>query len=201
MFISNIFTSFLVSVLSVTNLPPAATVPTAPERETVYAGRLRVPVFAIGGETTGIGFETAGTTVELVLTKDVKQALSNVVDKTVIRISGKDTTLSGVETHDRPAIDVDSVTLFSHYPTFQGVMKNVMAIGGETTGYVIAIKNQARRLELDLPKDLIENAKALIAKSAEVKVSGILEHYRGVEIPIRWIITVQSLEEVLPVSK
>jgi len=59
----------------------------------------------IGGENTGFSAKIDGTTLELVLDKADQ---SKFVAGRVARITGLPTTLSGVETINRPAIDVSS---------------------------------------------------------------------------------------------
>lgn len=70
----------------------------------------------------------------------------------------------------------------------------VFAIGGETTGIVLATKDKGR-FELDLGKNkaLREQAEKLNGKQVEVK--GTLMIRKGVEIKERRIITVTSVKE------
>jgi len=60
----------------------------------------------IGGENTGSSIRTSNGTFELVLDDGERNQF---VDGRHARVTGKKTTLSGVETHNRPAIDVESM--------------------------------------------------------------------------------------------
>jgi hypothetical protein len=65
-----------------------------------------VHTVGIGGENTGFSAKIGNNVVELVLgTPDMKQF----VEGRVARITGSLTTLSGIETHDRPAIKVTNL--------------------------------------------------------------------------------------------
>jgi hypothetical protein len=67
----------------------------------------------------------------------------------------------------------------------------MMAIGGETTGYTITARGATWELDLGRRKDLHQKADALDGKT--VVVTGTLEARPGVEIPTRWIVTVETL--------
>lgn len=62
--------------------------------------------FGIGGENTGTSIKTANASYELVLDAGEKNQF---VDGKKARVTGKKTFLSGVETSNRPAIDVESM--------------------------------------------------------------------------------------------
>jgi hypothetical protein len=68
----------------------------------------------------------------------------------------------------------------------------IVAIGGETTGIVIHVKNVTWELDLGGNKDLEEAAKKLDKKDALVK--GLYQKVKGVEIPERHIVKVASLK-------
>lgn len=59
----------------------------------------------IGGENTGASIQTASGLTELVLDDHAAEF----VDGRFAKVTGKKTTLSGVETHDRPAIEVKAL--------------------------------------------------------------------------------------------
>ncbi len=67
----------------------------------------------------------------------------------------------------------------------------VVAIGGETTGVVVATKGGTYELELGKDKALRRQAEKLNGKA--VLVAGTLEVRKGVEVKERRIITVTSL--------
>jgi hypothetical protein len=77
----------------------------APSAKTEVTGKL-VHTVGIGGENTGASIATSSGMTELVL--DQGEWNEFVAGKTA-RVRGTTTTLSGVETHDRPAIKVDSL--------------------------------------------------------------------------------------------
>ncbi len=70
-----------------------------------YKGKL-ARVFGIGGESTGMALNFEDASAELVLSAKDR---AKFVDGRVARVIGSKTTLSGVETHDRPAIKVSSL--------------------------------------------------------------------------------------------
>lgn len=77
---------------------------TSPETA-VFTGKLAL-VAGIGGESTGVAISFDGASAELVLSPDDR---ARVVDGRTARVTGTRTTLSGVETHDRPAINVSNL--------------------------------------------------------------------------------------------
>ncbi len=76
----------------------------APEQVTVEGDLFHS--FGIGGENTGTSINTGKEVYELVL--DASEA-KEFVDGKHARVKGTKTLLSGVETHDRPAIDVTDI--------------------------------------------------------------------------------------------
>lgn len=75
----------------------------------------------------------------------------------------------------------------------RGMLRHgIVAIGGETTGTTITAKGIT--WELDLRKDpaFRKLAEKLDGKAA--LVTGTLQRRKGVEVPVRWIVTVNSLE-------
>lgn len=78
----------------------------APPSTTVTIEGELVATMGIGGENTGMSIKTASETLELVLDSGERNQF---VDGQKARVTGKKTTLSGVETHNRPAIDVESM--------------------------------------------------------------------------------------------
>src|SRR5262249_5384311 len=62
--------------------------------------------FGIGGENTGRSISVGSDVFELVLDKSEDKLF---VDGKFARVKGKKTFLSGVETHDRPANDVQDI--------------------------------------------------------------------------------------------
>jgi hypothetical protein len=77
-----------------------------PESATVTVEGELVATMGIGGENTGVSIKTATETLELVLDSGERNQFQ---DGKKARVTGKKTTLSGVETHNRPAIDVESM--------------------------------------------------------------------------------------------
>lgn len=69
--------------------------------------------------------------------------------------------------------------------------QGVIAIGGETTGTTISAGEIT--WELDLQGDEQLGKKAELLHGKQVLVRGTLERRSGVEIPERWIVTVESL--------
>ena len=65
-----------------------------------------VHTVGIGGENTGFSVKVGNKTLELVLSEADAKAF---VEGRVARVTGKPTTLSGVETHNRPAIKVSNL--------------------------------------------------------------------------------------------
>ena len=68
----------------------------------------------------------------------------------------------------------------------------VAAIGGETTGVTVAASSLTFELYFGENAELLEAAKRLNGQT--VLVNGRLEGRRGIEIPLRQIVTVESLE-------
>jgi hypothetical protein len=77
-----------------------------PEGETVTVEGDLVATMGIGGENTGVSIKTANETIELVLDDGERNQFS---DGKHAKVTGKRTTLSGVETRNRPALDVESM--------------------------------------------------------------------------------------------
>jgi hypothetical protein len=67
----------------------------------------------------------------------------------------------------------------------------VVAIGGETTGVTITASNLT--FELDFADGPNQAAKAEDLNGRSVVVTGMLEGRKGVEIPLRYIVKVESL--------
>jgi hypothetical protein len=78
----------------------------APPSTTVTIEGELVATMGIGGENTGVSIKTSSETLELVLDSGERNQF---VDGRKARVTGKKTTLSGIETHDRAAIDVESM--------------------------------------------------------------------------------------------
>jgi hypothetical protein len=78
----------------------------APPSTTVTVEGELVATMGIGGENTGASIKTASETLELVLDPGERNQF---VDGKKARVTGKKTTLSGVETSNRPAIEVESM--------------------------------------------------------------------------------------------
>lgn len=76
-----------------------------PQAESVLEGKL-LSVMGIGGESTGAAIVTEEGMFELILDPGER---ARFVDGKKARVKGKKTTLSGVETHDRPALDVSNM--------------------------------------------------------------------------------------------
>jgi hypothetical protein len=68
----------------------------------------------------------------------------------------------------------------------------VLAIGGETTGVTITASNLTFELDFAGAPDQAEKAEDLNGRS--VVVTGTLEGRKGVEIPLRYIVDVESLK-------
>jgi hypothetical protein len=68
----------------------------------------------------------------------------------------------------------------------------VLAIGGETTGVTITASNLTFELDFKDGSDLAAKAEGL--NSHSVVVTGKLEGRKGVEIPLRYIVSVESLK-------
>jgi len=67
----------------------------------------------------------------------------------------------------------------------------IMAIGGETTGTTVSAGEIVWELEISPNSDLAERLAAL--NGAEVVVTGSYREMRGVEVPLRYIVTVDSI--------
>lgn len=76
-----------------------------PKAESVLEGEL-ASVMGIGGESTGVAIVTDDGMFELILDPSER---AQFVDGKRARVKGTKTTLSGVETHDRPAIEVNDL--------------------------------------------------------------------------------------------
>ena len=72
----------------------------------------------------------------------------------------------------------------------------VMAIGGESTGTIITVGPVVWELEVPAEAPAAQRLQAL--DGAEVVVTGVYRQQEGVEIPIRHIVTVDSIR--LPVD-
>jgi hypothetical protein len=73
--------------------------------------------------------------------------------------------------------------------TYQGSLQNLMAIGGETTGYGLQLAD-GRIVELDLRTNGFEN---LFVDGARFEVTGRMTTVQGVEIPTRKVLVVTSM--------
>jgi len=78
----------------------------APAAETITVEGELFSSMGIGGENTGASIKTSDATYELVLDDGERARFE---DGKKARVKGKKTTLSGVETRNRPAIDVESL--------------------------------------------------------------------------------------------
>src|SRR5262245_17186569 len=67
-----------------------------------------------------------------------------------------------------------------------------VAIGGETTGVTITAKGITWELDLGKNPDFAEAAKKLNGKQATI--TGSLERKQGIEIPVRFIVSVKCIE-------
>jgi len=77
--------------------------------------------------------------------------------------------------------------------TVVGTLKTgVIVIGGETTGVTITAKGITWELDLAKNPAFAEAAKKLSGKRATI--TGSLEKKAGIEIPVRFIVTVKSIE-------
>jgi hypothetical protein len=83
-----------------------------------------VHTVGIGGENTGFSAKIDSSTIELVLDP---AAQANFVEGRVARITGTPTTLSGIETHDRPAIKVTDLLVCPAANTVLNMMPPVSA--------------------------------------------------------------------------
>lgn len=88
---------------------------------------------------------------------------------------------------DKPASE-ESITVEIRGTLHAGVF----AIGGETTGTTITARGLTFELELGDKPELAKQAESLDGR--RVIVTGTLEGKKGVEIPLRWIVTVKSLK-------
>ena len=79
------------------------------------------------------------------------------------------------------------------------VSTGLAAIGGETTG--AAIKADGITFELDFGGKSQLTEKAEAANGQVAKVTGRLERRAGVEVKERWILLVETLEDVVPILK
>ena len=94
------------------------------------------------------------------------------------------------ETRDRAA---DKESQDSIQVEIRGQLKTgVLAIGGETTGVTITASNLT--FELDFAEAPDQAAKAEDLSGHSVIVTGTLEGRKGVEIPLRYIVSVESLK-------
>ena len=67
-----------------------------------------------------------------------------------------------------------------------------VAIGGETTGVTITAKGITWELDLGKNPEFAKTAKKFNGKQATV--TGSLERRQGIEIPVRYIVIVKSIE-------
>ena len=72
------------------------------------------------------------------------------------------------------------------------IRTGVVAIGGETTGVTITAKGVTWELDLGNDPAFSETAKKLSGKQATV--TGSLERKAGIEVPVRFIVTVKSVD-------
>lgn len=68
----------------------------------------------------------------------------------------------------------------------------IMAIGGETTGTIISAGDVVWELEIPPESELAHGLETL--NGAEVIVTGRYREKRGVEVPLRHIVTVDALD-------
>jgi hypothetical protein len=112
-------------------------------------------------------------------------ALSAVVAFTALLVS-----VVTAETRDQAA---DKENKESIKVEIQGQLRTgVLAIGGETTGVTITASNLTFELEFADGSGLAAKAEDLNGR--DVVVTGKLEGRKGVEIPLRYIVEVESLK-------
>jgi hypothetical protein len=163
----------------------------ADNQTVVMHGILRTGLVAIGGETTGIGMETDTGIVELVVSKDFKKR-AQAFDEKLVQIRGKKTILTGVETGERPGMDVSQMTVYPKLKKLRGTLVQDFAIGGETTGYRLVIDDD-NSIELVFTKAQQTEAQKLFDK--KVSVVGLKTKLKGIEIPSRPAIIVEAIKE------
>lgn len=89
----------------------------------------------------------------------------------------------------------DSTPTGGHYVKVEvkGTLEHgVVAIGGETTGTIITAGQLTWDLDLSQRQEFAELAARLNGKTAIV--TGILQRFKGVEVPERRVVTVTSLK-------
>lgn len=143
-------------------------------------GILRDPVVGLGSETTGIAVETSTDSRELILSKDFKENLVG-FDGRLVEIQGRETTLSGVETKNRPAIKVSAITLFPRLQKRTGILIAVAAIGGETSGYELDSDDSSENIEIIYTPSQEADLKKLVDQ--KVKITGKQTTIKGTETP------------------
>lgn len=174
--------------------------PKEPDIKVQVEGTLRHGVVAIGGETTGTEITAGGTTWELDLGSEQRlQRLAARLDGKSAVAVGAFELRRGVEVPVRRIVKVVSLKEGKAKPKaskvsvrFRGTVEHgVMAIGCETTGTTITAKKITWELELKGRKELIRAAEELDGKTAVA--TGTLMVHKGVELPERWVITVETL--------
>ena len=171
-----------------------------PEVKVQVEGTLRHGVVAIGAETTGTEITAGGTTWELDLGSEQRlQRLAARLDGKSAVAVGAFELRRGVEAPVRRVVKVVTLKEGKAKPKaskvsvhFRGTVNHgVMAIGCESTGTTITAKKITWELELKGRKELIRAAEELDGKTAVA--TGTLTVRKGVELPERWIISVDRL--------
>lgn len=174
---------------------PAGFTPSIPPGPVTLLGTVRTPIFAIGGETTGIIVITEVGTFELDIRDPKLRALVETLDGQRVALSGVYGLVPGIEIRLRHIIDVEA--LFVAEPLayeITGVLDTrILAIGGQTTG-VALFTEDGGFYELDLRDDPKLLALAELFDQQPVRVTGTLIFLAGVEFPIRYVILVDTLE-------
>jgi hypothetical protein len=97
------------------------------------------------------------------------------------------------------AADGNAVRLFSRLPppppqviTAFGQLENLVAIGGETTGY--GLKETAGNATVDHELELTADQKAQFVEGRSARVRGVERQVTGVEIPVRTVLKVTEFD-------
>lgn len=151
---------------------------------------------AIGGESTGYALETAdGELIELDLaTNDLEDLFE---ESATVRVDGHYAKISGVEIPARTVFVVEAVEKTDgdgpsqEVQKLDGTLRQVAAIGGESTGYALELEDGEKLVELDLSTHSFESS---FADGVKAYVEGTFKTVKGVEIPSRSVLVVTVLE-------
>ncbi len=162
-------------------------------------GKLRYPVVAVGGETTGTTIAFEGMTWELKLPDEVSRTFAKEHHKQPVTAVGTLRQVAGTAIPVRWIVDVERLSERDANRQKEGASLTVLGklragdvTAGESTGTVIEAAGITWPLDVSSDAALKAKAESLVGKSAVL--TGRLERRSATESPTRPIIRVNKLD-------